>query len=500
MTVRRLLAAAAPLLALAVSACVVGPNYGGPPAVAPRAASGAPFARAEDASPGQPAARWWLALGDAELDRLEEAALAGSPDLEVYRARIQQSRASLRNSRAQRLPTVSASAAYLRTGGGNSLLTGGGAAAAAAAGGGSTVVATGSDDDFEFYNLGGIASWEPDIFGGRTRGVEGAKARVEAARLDLDAARVSLTAEVASAYVTLRDLQARLALQQEDAEVEARVVADTRLRVQGGTVSELDLERLNDQLQSTRAEFAPLQAQVSEQLDRLAVLTGGEPGRLDAELGAKAAVPLPPASVTVGDPASLLRRRPDVRAAERRIQAANAVIGQRTADLFPKVTVFGNLGFGASDVGRILSGDSFTYAVAPFLQWNVFDFDRVRSQIAQAKGQTAEAVANYRSTVLSALQDAEISLSRYARQRDRVAGLLRVQASADRVSRMTAIRVQGGTAALIDQLDAERRRVNARQAVAAAQAQLTLDYVTLQKSLGLGWEAASPDVTAARGG
>ncbi len=485
MNLRPLLAA--PLLALGLSACVVGPDYRGPPAVAPRAASGAPFARAEDLSTAPPAARWWLALNDAELDRLEDAALAGSPDLEVYAARIAQSRASLRNSRAQRLPNVSASAAYLRSHGGDSFLTGGAAGSDAAIGTGA------GDDGFEFFNLGGVATWEPDFFGGKTRAVEGAKARAQAARLDLEAAQVSLTAEVASAYVTLRDLQTRLALQREDAEVELKVVADTRLRVQGGTVSELDLERLDDQLQSTRAEVAPLQAQIAEQLDRLAGLTGAEPGRLDAELAAAAAPPAPPASVTVGDPASLLRRRPDVRAAERRVQAANAAIGQHTADLFPKVTVFGNLGFGASDAGRILSGDSFTYAVAPFLQWNVFDFDRVRSQIALAKGQTAEAVANYRSTVLSALQDAETSLARYARQRDRVAGLLRVQASADRVSRMTAIRVQGGAAALIDQLDAERRRVSARQGVSAAQAQLTLDYVALQKSLGLGWEEPSAE-------
>lgn len=494
MTLRRPAVFAAALLSpLALCACVVGPDYRGPPVAALNAASGAPFARAEDLSKAEPAARWWLALNDAELDRLENAALAGSPDLEVQRARIAQSRANLRNSRAQRLPTVSASAAYLRSAGGAGFLAGGAATAAGAAGSdGTAVTVAGPDDDFEFYNLGGVATWEPDFFGGKTRAVEGAKARAQAARLDLEAAQVSLTAEVASAYVTLRDLQTRLALQREDADVEARVVAETRVRVQGGTVSELDLERLNDQLQSTRAEFAPLQAQVAEQLDRVALLIGQEPGRLDTELNAPSALPLPPASVTVGDPASLLRRRPDIRAAERRIQAANAAIGQHTADLFPKVTVFGNLGFGASDAGRLLSGDSFTYAVAPFLQWNLFDLGRVRSQIDLAKGQAAEAVANYRSTVLSALQDAETSLARYARQRDRVAGLLRVQASADKVSRMTAIRVQGGTAALIDQLDAERRRVNARQAVSAAQAQLMLAYVALQKSLGLGW---APPVT-----
>ena len=479
---------AASLAALALAGCVVGPNYAGPPSVAPSAEAAGAFHRAEDLAATAPAAAWWLGLNDPALNGLESQAIAANPSLEVARARISQSRASLTNARAQRLPTISASAAYLRTHGATSLLAGGSTAAATGAAGGTTVVSSeGAGGDFEFETIGGTATWEPDFFGGKARGVEAARARYQAAEYDLHDAQVSLTAEVASAYVTLRDLQTRLQLQQEDADTEARVLRDTLLRVKGGTVSELDAERLNDQLQTTRAEFAPLQAQVAEQLDRLCALLGKEPGALDAALAAPAALPLPPASVAVGDPASLLRRRPDIRAAERRIQASNAVIGQKTADLFPKVNVFGNLGFGGSDASRLLSGDSFTYAVAPFLQWNVLDFGRVRSTIELAKGQTAEAVADYRRVVLIALQDAETSVSRYARQRDRVQGLMRVQASADKVATMTGLRVKGGTASLIDQLDAERQRVNARQGVAAAQAQLTLDYVALQKSLGLGW-------------
>lgn len=490
MTAVRRLPLAALLAAVGLQGCVVGPNYAGPPSVAPHAEAAPAFHRAEDASAAAPTTAWWRALDDAELDRLMDAALAAAPDLEVARARILQSRANLKAARANRLPTVQATGVYLRTKGANSLLAGGGAAdagAGAPAEGGAS-----SNDDVEFSNVGGAATWEPDLFGGRARAVEGARAQAEAYRADLDAATVSLTAEVASAYVMLRDAQARLALSLASAELQRRAVEAASLRRAGGAASDLDVERLNDQFQSTRATFTPLQAQIAEQMDRLAALVGREPGALDAELAGPAALPLPPASLTVGDPARLLRYRPDIRAAERRIAVANALVGQRTADLFPKVTLLGNLGFGATDASNLLTGDSFTYAVAPFLQWKPLDFGRTRASIENARGQTDEAVAQYRRTVLAALREAETSLSAYARQRERVRSLMSVRASADRVSRMTAIRVAGGTAAVIDQLDAEERRADAEVGVASAQAQLTLDYITLQKSLGLGWDAAAP--------
>lgn len=488
-----------PLVALALvgatlglQGCVVGPNYTGPPSVAPAAQAAPAFHRAEDASSAQPPAMWWSALNDAELDRLMTAALASGPDLEVVRARIVQSRANLKAARANRLPTFQATGVYLRTKGANSLLAGGGAASAATGSSGAVVDTTASDDDLEFTNIGGSATWEPDLFGARARAVEGARAQAEAYRADLEAAAVSLTAEVASAYVMLRDAQTRLGLSRTAADLQQRAIAAAIRRRQGGTASDLDVERLNDQLQSTRADFTPLQAQIAEQMDRLAMLTGREPGALDAELSASAPAPLPPISLAVGDPARLLRQRPDIRAAERRIAVANALVGQRTADLFPKVTLLGNLGFGSTSASDLLSGDSFTYAIAPILQWKPFDFGRTRASIDNARGQTDEAIAQYRRTVLTALADAETSLSTYARQRERVRALMSVQASADRVSQLTTIRVAGGTAAVIDQLDAEERRASAQVGVASAQAQLTLDYITLQKSLGLGWEAAAP--------
>jgi outer membrane protein TolC len=191
--------------------------------------------------------------------------------------------------------------------------------------------------------------------------------------------------------------------------------------------------------------------------------------------------------VVVGDPAALLRRRPDVRAAERRLARQTAVIGQRTADLFPKVTLLGDIGFTSASLSQLLTSGSFTSVAAPILQWSPLDFGRNQARIGQARAARDEALANYRKAVLSALEDAESGLDRYGRQRAAVVSLARVKASADRVAALTDLKMRGGTASTLDILDAEQRRVQADNGLEEAQALLTQDYVALQKSLGLGW-------------
>jgi len=466
------------LSALPLSGCVVGPNYKGAPVAAPIEAQAPAFHRAGDLSADAPAGRWWTALGDAELDRLIDAALAGSPDLAEARARIVQSRAGLKHARADRMPTTGTAAAYLRSKGLTTLLAGN-----QAAGGGSA-------QTIEIYSANFDATWEIDLFGGKARAIEGAQAQAEATDAALDGAKVSLEAEVAQAYVSLRQLQRRLALSRRDAEIETRMLALTRQRQAGGAASDLDVEQLNNQLQSTEATLTPLSAQIAEQLDRLAILTGREPGTLDGELSPVAAVPAPPAAVSVGDPAALLRRRPDIRQAERKLAQSNAAIGQHTADLFPKVTLLGTVGYTAPSLSHLLDSSNSSYTIAPFLQWTPFDFGRIRAQIAQARGTYDEALADYRKTVLGALQDAETTLVRYGRQRDSVVSQLRVQASADHAAALQDLRRKGGTATTLDVLDTERQRVQADLGVLDAQAQLTDDYIALQKSLGLGWEGS----------
>jgi NodT family efflux transporter outer membrane factor (OMF) lipoprotein len=493
LNIREIPAAALALATVTLAGCVVGPSYKGPPPVATQAASAPTFHRAEDASADPPPARWWLALGDTELDKLIDAAFVASPDVEVAVARLRQSRAVAAKDRANLLPTTGAAAATLRSHGLTNVIGGSlysqGAAAGAQSQGGST---SGSDGNFDIYSLALDASWQLDLFGGRRRALEGDKARSQAVLANLEDAQVSLAAEVAQDYVTLRGLQARLALAQRNVDLEKRMLALTQLRRQGGDATDLDVERMVNQLRSTQAENAPLQAQVADQLDRLAILTGRAPGDLDAELSATTPIPAPPKVVAVGDPASLLRRRPDVRAAERTIQQKTALIGQRTADLFPKVTLLGEVGYNATDISSLLTKNAFNYVGAPMLQWSPFDFGRTRAGIREARGEEAEALGNYRKTVLGALADAETALATYGRQRDNLAALIQVQSSADRAARLTQLKVEGGAATSLDQIAAERDRVSAENNVAYGTAELTLDYVRLQKSLGLGWAEPNP--------
>ena len=486
---------------LLLAGCTVGPNYRGPPQVV---AADHSFARAAAVrvAPGPVEARWWTALQDSELNQLEAAALAANSDLAAAIARLREARAQVHAQQAELRPNTSTSALYLHTQGGTGLLTGSlsgstaTAASQAAAGSSGAATAAALGDDFNLYDVGFDATWEIDLFGAQRRAIESAAASAEARQADLADAQVSLTADVARAYVSLRDVQHRIALARASAELQGRVLALTQKREAGGTASVLDVERLNTQVEQTRTDLVPLQAQVDQQLDQLATLTGRSPGELDAALTEAAALPLPPETVAVGDPASLLRRRPDIRAAERQIAAANATIGQHVADYFPKLELLGNLGFASTDVGQLVSSGSFAAVVAPVLQWKPFDFGRTGAAIEQARAGRDEAVANYRSTVLKALNDAETALSHYGNQRQDVAGLERVLASANHAAALTRARYSGGTATLIDTLDTERQRVQAEQALAQAQAELTQDFIALQKSLGLGWQEPGTLVTA----
>jgi NodT family efflux transporter outer membrane factor (OMF) lipoprotein len=406
-------------------------------------------------------------------------------------ARLRNSRASVAEQRSAFLPRGGADALAVRT----QLPTGSlasltGAGAAAAAGGAhatSSASAGGSSLTTNLFDAGFDATWEIDIFGGTRREVEGARAQAAAQEATLADAQVQLAAEVAQAYVNLRDAQHRLHLLQNSAGLEQRTLDLTRQRRALGTASDSDVDRLETQLQQTQAQAPTLQAQIEQYLDQIATLVGAEPGALDVALSAPGTLPAPPATVTVGDPATMLRRRPDIRQAERQLAADNAQIGQAVAQYFPSVKLLGTIGFASTDASHLFSGNNLNYVGGPSLTWNIFNFPRTMARVDEAKATRDAAVAQYRSTVLSALQDANTSLSRYGHQRENVTRLRAADAAAQRAAALGRQREQEGTASLIDVLDIERQRLQTEQDLAQAQAALTNDYVSLQKALGLGW-------------
>ncbi|RZT36677.1 efflux transporter outer membrane subunit [Cupriavidus agavae] len=474
----RLLALAATLLA---AGCTVGPDYRTAPEVAANAIGTGKFPHAPavaDASAPR-AADWWHALGDTQLDALIADALKQSPDIDAARARVRQARAGLNSNKANLLPKVGLDAAMLRTRSPDlSALSGEGSSG-------------GGRGPMSLYIAGFDASWEIDLFGGTRRSIEAASAEADAASAQLADAHVQLAAEVAQAYVTLREQQASLAHLQASEKLEADMLDLTEQRRARGVASQLEVERLLTQLDNTRAQMSPVQAGIAESLDQIAWLTGRAPGALDAMLSTPQPLPAVPETVAVGDPAALLKARPDIRAAERRLASSTAQIGVRKADWFPKLSLLGSLGFSAMDPGHLARKDNGTWLTLPRLQWNILDFGRVAAGVDSAEGGRDEAEANYRGTVLKALRDADVALSRYGHQREHVVVLRRVEASAERASTLQQQRYRAGTASMLEWLDVERTRVVAQQDRISGDANLLKDFVSLQKALGLGWQMGS---------
>ncbi|ABD89135.1 efflux transporter outer membrane subunit [Rhodopseudomonas palustris] len=484
-------------LAASLGGCLVGPDYAGPPLAAPLAETGQGFRRlGSSARALEPSADWWRAIRDPMLTELIERALADSPSIQIVEARVRQARASAREQYANLLPSGSVAGAYLH----NRIPLGDARRGLENVAGGQAIASQIPDGtNLDLYDTNFDASWEIDIFGGRQRAAEQAVAQADAAVARFADAQVQLAAQVAQSYVGLRDAQHRLDLTLQSVKLQQEAIDLTAQRLGGGTTSDLDLERLRTQLASTEAMADPLRATIDRNRGQLAVLVGLEPGTLDSQLRQPRPVPVPPRPLRIGDPAGMLRRRPDIREAERNLAATNAQIGQAVAGYFPRVTLLGNVGSVSTSTAVFGTAGSLIGNVGPTLQWNVLDFGRTLARIRQAEAGSDAAIAQYQNTVLTALQDAESSLSRFSHQRSQVAKLARASASADKAAELMRQRNRAGTVSVIDLLDVERQRLQTVQSLAQAQAQLMNDYIALQKSLGLGWsDAPAPEVASSK--
>lgn len=467
----RPLAAAA--IALLLAGCAtVGPEYAGAPQASPQAEVRGTFLRGDEAAtPARPAARWWETLDDPVLTRLLDEALAGSPTLAAANARVAQARAALAANRTAVLPTINASGAapYINLPGN---ITGNGG---------------GGREEINAYNLGFDASWELDLFGGTRRRIEAASARAEAAQADALDAQVTLSAELARAYVGLRARQALLGLQEQQAQIDRDLAALARQRLAAGTTGAQPVNAAQAQTFASEAEIARSRAEIAVLTDQIALLAGKEPGALDTVLAAPAAVPLPPAQVAVGDPALLLRSRPDIRMAERRLAAASADVGVEVASRFPRISFLGLLGLGGSNIGDVFDPGNLVALVLPQIKWTLFDGGRAARKEDAARGAMAEADANYRSVVLAALQDAEGALARFGGQRIAFGKALDAQERGRRTVTLQEQRLAAGTIGKGDRLTAERQALQLEMASAMSRAELTSAYIAVQKALGLGW-------------
>ncbi|NUS38596.1 MAG: efflux transporter outer membrane subunit [Lysobacter sp.] len=459
--------------ALFVSACAVGPDYVRPDTPVP-----AQFAQAPTAGQAAPAidTEFWRAFGDPELTRLVEDALAANHDLRIALAHYDSANALLRGAKFDYLPTITAQ---------------GQASDQRLSADQAPGVARG-DRDAKSYGVGATASWELDLFGRVRRSVEASRADTAASGADLAALQVAIVGEVASGYFELRGLQERLRVAQDNATNQQETLRLVDARFNAGRGSEFDTSRARAQVESTQARVPALEAQVAVAMHRLAVLTGRAPEALLGELQASSPLPTLPVAPDPGTPGELLRRRPDVAAAEQRLHAATARIGVATADLFPRFTLGGLIGSQAVDAGNLFRRDSETRLVALGIDWSFLDIGRVRARIAATDADAAGELARYQQSVLQALEDTENALVRLDRTRQEDAHLASAARDSANAARLARVRYDAGAADLFEVLDAERTRLQAQDAFADARTRNATSLVALYKAMAGGWPQRLP--------
>ena len=416
-------------------------------------------------------AQWWDRFNDPQLTALINLALQANTDVRSAQAALLQARA-LRDVRsASLLPAVGTSASARRS-------------------------QADSNNPGNSFQAGFDASWEPDVFGGNRSALNAAAADAQAAEASLANVQVSIAAEVAVTYIELRGLQARLAIARSNLAAQQETLQLSRWRAQAGLVSSLDVEQAVAASEQTSAQIPLLQTSAAQALSSLAVLSGQAPGALQATLAMPAAVPQAPADLALALPASTLRQRPDVRAAERRISAALARVAQADAARYPGFQLGGSLGLNALTLGTLTSGASVVRSLLASVSVPLFDGGAARAQVRAQEAALEQARVAYQGTVLTALKDVEDALVSLQGNRERLA---RLQAAAEAAGNADLLAGQRYASGLIDfrsVLETQRTLLSTQDSVESTRASLSADHVRLYKALGGGWtpavDAAAP--------
>ena len=468
--------ALAGILLISVEGCVVGPKYAGPPPVALT-----PYQHAAPKEVGTPARvttldSWWTAFDDPALTRIVERALSQNLDLQAAIERIGHARAVAQELGARELPVGEASTEVtpLR----QSLNSPVGTIARHL---------PGYDRNQTLYDADVGARWEIDLFGGLHRGAEASRDEAQAADASGLGVRISVVADAADAYFQVRGAQSRLAIAQSQVDTDLHLLDLVHLRFTDGVSSEREVAQAEALLSQARATIPPLKVLLDAELNRLDVLMGAQPGTYAAELIESRPLPAVP-GIPPGQQASdLLRRRPDVIAAERHLAAANARIGVAIAEYYPKVSLSALLGFESLGAGQLWSAASFQPEATLGLKWRLFDFGRVDAEVAQANATHAEALLVYRQSLLRATEDVENSFMALAQlevQGDEIVKEVDALARARDASQRSYL---AGASSLTDVLDADRQSLAAKDELARVRQDTDRSAVLAFRALGGGW-------------
>ena len=474
---QRLLFAGALLAATLLSGCAVGPDFVRPNSGLERAVFTPRVGYPDEVQPAATAvpSRWWMLFNDPVLAQLEAQAETSSLDLQIALARIEEAQSQLGIVGSQSWPHVDAGASYARE-----ALSENGRLAALGA----------PTSPSDYWRLGFNASWEIDFWGRARRASESAAATLEATIYDREAARVSLTAEIARAYLMLREAQAQLDIAQSNQEIAARVLALTESRERNGVATRFDIA-------TARSEVAIINAVVPELLQRrnvlmntLALLLGEAPRALDAEL--LEAMPLPslPEAVPVGLSSELAHRRPDIQSAESRLQAATAAIGVAKADFYPRVSLTGRLGAESFELSDLVGWDSRAFSIGPTVYLPIFQGGRLTHRLALTEARQKTTAIAYRQTVLRAWHEVDNALDAWALQQRRHAELIVSHDQSKQALQVAERGYQEGSVDYLTILAAQRNVLASQTRLNVSSTNTALALVNLYKSLGGGWDPA----------
>ena len=471
-------------LALSVSlvGCVhpVGPNYAKPP-IKP-----APFHNLDAAKavktelPAPHLDTWWMGFDDPMLVTVVQRALDQNLDLAAAFERVTQARAAAAEAGAQLMPTadLEASATAQRQTGANLL----------------GVIGNGFPGyrrNLREYTIGPAASWEIDLSGGLRRGKAAALDELQAAEADHVGTRITVAAEAADSYVHVREFQARLAVAQQLIDTDADLLRLVEARRRAGAADGREVAQAEALLKDAKTTVPPLRVQLEAQLNRLDVLMGAQPGTYAKELMTPGKIPEVPAIGDADQPLDVLRRRPDIIAAERRLAASNERIGVAISDYYPKISLSGALGFDSINAGTVFNGKAFQAIGGGALRWRLFDFGKVKAEIAQSRGTYAEALAAYRQTALKATEDIENAMMELAQAQAQLEALQDEVTSLTRARDLSQRAYKAGAITLTDVLDADRQLLVASNEVESTRADAARAAVGTFRALGGGWDVQS---------
>ena len=459
---------------LLLTGCSVGPRYKAPtPALAP-------FHNRVDAPPAKDRSatleQWWTGFSDPMLVTVVQRALDQNLDLAAAFARVNQARAAAAGAGAQLLPTVDFGATATAE---RQSLNGNLGTIA-------SQVPTYRRDIHE-YTIGPAASWELDVAGGLRHGAAAARAEAQAAQAEQAGTRITVAADAADAYLQIRGFQARLIVAKNQIATDEHLIQLVRNRYEAGAASKREIAQAEALLKQARGIVPILQLSLEKQLNRLDVLMGAQPGTYAHELETTSEIPSIPAIPGDQQPIDVLRRRPDIIAAERRLAASNELIGVAISEYYPKISLSGALGLDSLNSGHLFASGAFTPIAAGALRWRLFDFGKVDAEVAQARGSNAEALVIYRQAVLRAAEDAENALSSLSQTQayeTELQGQVKSLISARDLSEQA---YRAGSITLTDVLDADRQLLTAQDQLDASRADAARAAVLVFRSFGGGW-------------